>query len=132
MAQIQRTLQTGVRMLAALALLFLSFAHQPAIARQLPPQIAADYLLPDGTIAEICFGLDGLSSDARHGGHHDDQPPVCEACRLSAAMLLPPPADTSYLIVHVDTLPSEVRKTEALVIAYPRSLPPSHGPPIFA
>jgi hypothetical protein len=119
-------------MLAVLALLFLSFAHQPTIARQLSPQLAADYVLPDGTIAEICFGLDGLSGNAPHGRHQDGRPPFCEACRQSATALLPPPADTNYLLVRVEALPSEAWKIEAPVIAYARPLPPSHGPPVFA
>ncbi len=118
-------------MLAALALLLLSFAHQPVLAGQLPPRIASDYVLPDGTIAEICFGLDGLSGDARHGGHHDGQPPLCDACRLSASTLLPLPADTSYLLVRSEAEPAEARKLPAPVIAYPRLLPPSHGPPVL-
>jgi len=129
MAQRQGTLQTGLRMLAALALLFLSFAHQPVIARVLPPQIAAAYVLPDGSVAEICFGLDGLGAEGGRGGHHDGRAPVCEACRLSATAILPPPSDTGYLPVRSNEFCVRKDKIKAPVIVHPRLLPPAQGPP---
>ncbi|OJF93330.1 hypothetical protein [Pararhizobium antarcticum] len=130
MAKRQGTLQTGVRMLAALALLFLSFAHQPVTAGVLPPQIAAAYVLPDGSIADICFGLDGLSGDHGHGQHDEGRAPFCEACRLAATALLPPPADTGSLFVSETEVSAGTVWIDAPVIAYARLLPPAQGPPV--
>jgi hypothetical protein len=77
-------------MLCALALLFVGFAHQtPALAEQTENFEA--YRLPDGSLPSLCITVsndDGKSSDG-HKIHH----PGCEACRISASVLLPVPAD---------------------------------------
>jgi hypothetical protein len=78
------------RVLCALALLFLGFAHQPparAIASQGDPSladIAFAYSLPDGSIADLCApeGEDGKAKMTGKG---------CEACRICADMLAPAP-----------------------------------------
>lgn len=77
-----------MRILCALALLFVGFAHQPlAIAETVPLDLAA-YALPDGTLPVFCLtDKDGGQTD-KHV-HASD----CDACRISAATLLPQPAD---------------------------------------
>ena len=119
-----------VRVLVALALLFLSFAHHPAFARQITPEMASQYTLPDGSIGDICFGLDGVDG-AAHGAQHDSPAPVCEYCRLTSALLLPSPPDDGYLILQsVPTLPARP-DFRVGVIDHPRILPQSRAPPVF-
>ncbi|WP_331374378.1 hypothetical protein [Sinorhizobium chiapasense] len=120
--------RVAVRVLAAFALVFLSFAHKPAFPKTLGPAAAADYLLPDGTFADICFGTNGLDHDAGR----DKAPaiaPICEACRLAGSVLLPTPPEESAPAENGNWLAkTPVIKTE---VALPplRLLPPSRGPP---
>ena len=81
--------QWAVRILCAIALLFVGFAHQPAtLARSAPVDLSA-YALPDGTLPIFCLtDTDGSPK----GGHPHAQP--CDACRIGASTLLPSPADT--------------------------------------
>ncbi|MDF1632811.1 hypothetical protein [Mycoplana sp. MJR14] len=80
-----------VRILCAIALLFVGLAHQPPAAAMVGDQRLdlAAYVLPDGTHADLC-----LSGD----GSHDDEPmpaELCDACLIASAILLPAPADVS-------------------------------------
>lgn len=77
-----------VRMLCMLALVFLSFAHKPAMAVPMSPSELAAITLPDGTIADICFN-DGVE----HGKSKKGVSQSCEACRIVAAALVPVPSD---------------------------------------
>ncbi|URK87704.1 hypothetical protein LP421_07570 [Rhizobium sp. RCAM05350] len=124
MARAGRQMRVTVRVLSALALLFLSFAHQPALARQISPSIAADYLLPDGTIGDICFGMDGVD-DKEHGSSHEGLAPVCDYCRLSASVLLPAPAGEGYLVIRSAFLVSIPPDFKTLLVSQPRLLPQS-------
>lgn len=79
----------AVRVLCAIALLSVGFAHKVPVV--FPEQIAAAelaaYVLPDGTLPDICLTMEH-GSDRDHAYSGD-----CEACRLSATILLPAPAD---------------------------------------
>lgn len=77
-----------VRMLCMLALVFLSFAHKPVVAAPLSPAELAAITLPDGTIADLC-----INGGVDHGKFKQGLGPGCEACRISAAALLPVPTD---------------------------------------
>lgn len=80
-----------VRVLCAIALLSVGFAHKPP-ALDVPDSIALSahqYVLPDGTLPENCLSLGGGQDDGGLPLGKD-----CEACRLSAAAALPGPADT--------------------------------------
>lgn len=118
----------AVRLFAAFALLFLSFAHKPVLAERLNPALGSEHLLPDGTFADICFGTEGV--DHNHGrGKAPLRAAMCEACRLATSVLLPePPADSTpaengnWL---VEPLPIEAQATRTPL----RLLPPSRGPP---
>ncbi|MCV3766768.1 hypothetical protein [Rhizobium sp. TRM95796] len=72
-----------LRLLCALLLVMLGFAHKPApsIAGETPT--GAIYALPDGSIADICYGddEDGAKKHALGQG--------CDACRLAASTILP-------------------------------------------
>ncbi|MBP1856934.1 DUF2946 family protein [Rhizobium herbae] len=126
MAKAGRHMQGAVRVLSALALLFLSFAHQPAFARQITPAMAAQYMLPDGSI-DICFGLDGVDG---HGSSHEGLAPVCDYCRLAASVLLPTPPGESYLVIRLAAFVSAKPDFHPLFISQPRTLPQSRAPPL--
>jgi hypothetical protein len=130
MARAGRQIRVAVRVLSALALLFLSFAHQPAFARQITPSMAAQYMLPDGTTGDICFGLDGV--DGRdHGSSHQGLAPVCDYCRLSASVLLPAPAGEGYLVIRTAFHVSLPVEYTAVFVPNPRLLPQSRAPPVL-
>ncbi|NRP19058.1 hypothetical protein LPJGGPFB_02312 [Ensifer adhaerens] len=119
-------LPIAVRIVAALALVFLSFAHKPAMAKSLPPGEIAAYQLPDGTIAEICFGTDGVDHDS---GKSQSMAPVCEACRLAGAALLPTPPQQSERAETGNWLAGSKQAHDDVAIKQVRLLPPPRGPP---
>ncbi|MDL2410186.1 hypothetical protein PY650_32160 [Rhizobium calliandrae] len=78
-----------VRIICALALTFVGFAHQPPVSNavELTSIELAQYQLPGGTQPVLCVtdkGPDGKE----HGNIHVSG---CEACRIAAAILLPAP-----------------------------------------
>lgn len=77
-----------VRIICALALLMVAFAHQtPAVSHKLAAYAGVDfaeYILPDGTLPDLCLTGDD------HDGHHAKNN-VCEACRISSSIDLPLP-----------------------------------------
>lgn len=91
MARTKPTAGTMTRIVCALALLLLGFSHQPpAFANGLSLVEAAHYVLPDGSLPDICDDSGTLSGDG-----HDHSPlhanARCEACLISASTLVPPP-----------------------------------------
>lgn len=76
-------------MICVLALVLLGLAHQPVAAptTQFSPDEIAALMLPDGSLPELCLPSEG-GKVKPHAGASD-----CEACRISAAVLLPTPAD---------------------------------------
>lgn len=81
-----------VHILCTLALLFVGFAHKvPDVFGGLPPQELAAYTLPDGSLPELCLpSTDGNSHD------HGAAPGAgCEACIISASIILPLPTDVA-------------------------------------
>lgn len=94
-------------MLCALSLLLVAFAHTPVIS----PAAAyagvdiADYILPDGTLPDLCL-------DGDEDGHHSVSN-RCEACRIVSAVDLPSPFD-GYVVNRLgalaeQTAPRQVR-----------------------
>ncbi|MDX0455462.1 hypothetical protein GOC90_21785 [Sinorhizobium medicae] len=117
----------AVRLLAAFALVFLSFAHRPALAEGISPAVAAEYVLPDGTFADVCFGADGVDLDTGHGKL--SFAPVCEACRLAASVLLPVAPDESLPARNGNwAAGTPIIVTEAVLLPL-RLVPPPRGPP---
>jgi hypothetical protein len=85
-----RVEQWTVRMLCALALLFVGFAHRPPALADRTADFSA-YLLPDGTLPSLCITVtDGGGKDPSDHHLHGQG---CEACRISASVLLPAPSD---------------------------------------
>ena len=83
-----------VRILCAIALLCVGFAHKPVVveAALAPSEIAA-YTLPDGTLPVLC--LPGDDGDGKTKSH--DPGTGCEVCRLASSMVVPQPCDTIVL-----------------------------------
>ena len=127
MGRIVRKLTFGttrllVRILCAIALLSVGFAHRPAVsAAELTPLELAQYRLPDGTLPVLC--VTERTPDGKE--HSKAYMPGCEACRISAAILLPtPPTDICEHLTFV---------REDIVVArsetFRRQLyPPNSGP----
>lgn len=90
---IKRSVLSGqwvVRIVCALALLFVGFAPPPDLYPDaIPASVLAQYTLPDGTVPLL--GLLSEDGKSHHGGH--DLGSGCEACHLTASILLPAPAD---------------------------------------
>ncbi len=119
----------AVRLLAAIALVFLSFAHKPALATGTDAALAAEYRLPDGSYADICFGSEGVD---HKGDKSPSIAPICEACRLAASVLVPEPPQASVRAVNGNWL-AEPPVNEIQVALSPlRLLPPPRGPPILS
>lgn len=80
-----------LRFLCALAVAMIGFAHKPVFAAQASAYEVS--VLPDGEIATMCL------SSPEQGGKKTVGGGSCEACRLSAACVLPAPPDTHAAVV---------------------------------
>jgi hypothetical protein len=74
-----------IRLWCVLALVMVGFAHQPVSATPFGPVEQAAYVLPDGTLPVFCINDVVDTKPAKFSLHG------CDACRLSASILLPPP-----------------------------------------
>jgi hypothetical protein len=81
----------AIRMICVVALVVLGFAHLPPVpvVPTLTPAEVALLTLPDGTVPELC--LPGTNEDGKSKSH--TMASDCEACRISASVVLPPPSD---------------------------------------
>ena len=113
--------QLAVRMLCALALVFVAFAHQPVIAASNNQIDLAAYTLPDGTVPVLC--LPGSDGDTEKGKHHADKD--CEACRISASVHLPAPPQV--IAIHLPVAVNEVLPIRAEAF-YRQLFPPNAAP----
>eukprot|EP01036_Dinobryon_divergens_P037660 gene37660-biopygen29824 len=81
----------AIRIICVVALVLLGLAHRPPVPAvpTLTPAEVALLTLPDGTLPELC--LPGTDQDGKSKSHA--MASDCEACRISANVVLPPPAD---------------------------------------
>lgn len=88
-----------VRLLCALALLLVGFAHKAPLAeaQAFPSLESSQYVFPDGSAHSLC--LPGADEDGAHGSPYARS--GCEACRLGASMLLPPPVDIDGWLIRL-------------------------------
>jgi len=79
---------TWLRILCAIMLVCVSFAHQPVFsATSTDLQEFSEYVLPDGSMPVICISdWDGDDNSHPVGQYRSKN---CEACRLSSAIVLP-------------------------------------------
>nr|WP_316652236.1 hypothetical protein [uncultured Gellertiella sp.] len=80
-----------VRLVCALALLSVGFAHRMPMPQADTPYEMAAFGLPDGTLPVLC--LPGSTGDTHKDKTVADK--SCEACRISASVLLHTPAETT-------------------------------------
>ncbi|MGV8937339.1 MAG: hypothetical protein ACOH2J_09470 [Allorhizobium sp.] len=83
--------RVALRIMCAIALLALGFSHKMPVVAAAPSeaQVAA-YVLPDGTLPELCLP----DADGTHKTSKYQLGSGCDACRITASILLPAPADT--------------------------------------
>ncbi|MBX5100712.1 hypothetical protein HJB52_02300 [Rhizobium lentis] len=114
-----------LRMLCALSLLLLGFAHQAPQAAASEDYDAAAYMLPDGTLASLCVTV--KEADGKTVAFK----PNCEACRLSASVILPTPDVGSWFERTFASLLNAPIETAAVVDAGAVTRPNSRAPPIL-
>lgn len=92
MANRHKMTRSLLHVLCTLALFFVGFAHKvPEVFGNLSPQEVAAYTLPDGTLPELCLP----STDGGDHGHGTALGTGCEACIISASIILPLPAEVA-------------------------------------
>ncbi len=106
----------AVRLIGALALVFVAFAHRvpPLSASALPD--AAAYAFPDGSVPVICVTSPGEDTPQkiRHGL-------PCDACLIAASVILPQPAELG--------MPAYGRSEPVQPVALTQILPRAAWPP---
>lgn len=119
------TWKMAVHALCMLALFAVGFAHKVPTASASPlsaSEIAA-YTLPDGTFPVLCISDQAVLDHGHDHKHKADN--GCEACRISASILLPLPADTAGLLAKLDRKLTFPRLQEPVVA---RLFPPNTAP----
>ncbi|ANH03452.1 hypothetical protein [Shinella sp. HZN7] len=115
-----------LRILCAVALLFVGFSHQPASATAPTALELTQYVLPDGTLPDICLN-DMVGGKAKHVG-----PVKCEACRIAGAMLMPEPVDLDGAVLAFRRLAALPLVEEALRPRRERPGAPPRAPPVLS
>ena len=117
-----KTSGIALRLLCAMLLVVLGFAHRPVTASAMPMDVSA-YALPDGTMPTICI------PDESGGKTGKDIGQRCEACRISSAATLPAPPGESDEVTHVIEHMAFVLAPERFHrLNFPPNAPP-RGPP---
>jgi len=116
-----------VRMLCALSLLLVAFAHRPLALETVPSLSSADvasFMLPDGTLPDLCLTGENDGADHFAASH-------CEACRIASSVDVPPPFD-AYVITRWSAQ-AELSIHDNARLAYPALRPGAspRGPPSF-
>ncbi|MEH3125613.1 hypothetical protein [Agrobacterium cavarae] len=125
-----KTIESVLRMVCAVLMLSLGFAHKPV---QAAPVAALDeaYRLPDGTFAEICS--EHLpQNQSQHGKHEGGAILFCEACLLASSILLPTPLGDDGLNPNPASLENALpQQQEAITLSELRTNR-ARGPPSSA
>ncbi|MFN8928364.1 MAG: hypothetical protein ACK5WM_22740 [Rhodospirillales bacterium] len=104
-------LRAAVATLYAVAMLLLGVAHAPlahaplARAAAKPSVDFAAFVLPDGSLPDLCVVADGGSGDPPP---HHVAATLCDACLLTGAPGLPPPPAADLGRLSLDTAPLAV------------------------
>ena len=117
--------QWALRILCAVALVFVGFAHQVPVAAagEFDPAELAQFVLPDGTLPTLCVTTtDTSGQDQQHDKAHSHG---CEACRISASILLPAPTDIAGAAIPFAAAVELPIRTEAF---HRQLFPPNTGP----
>ena len=99
-------LRAAVAALYAVAMLLLGVAHAPLVGTVAKPSVdLAAFLLPDGSLPDLCVVADEGSGDP---APHHAAASLCDACLLTAAPGLPPPLSVDLGRLSLDTAPLAV------------------------
>lgn len=118
-----KTLRQFIRIICAMSLILLSFAHQPMAMTQNETSFVdlTAYTLPDGTVLALCLS-GGSNENPSFGGS-------CEFCRIASSVALPLPSgefEPNRLSVSVAFVVSG--EMDLVCAAFPPAAPP-RGPP---
>ena len=119
MRRTTRQMAQWLRILCAVALLSVGFAHNPVMAFAATANQAAAYQLPDGSFAELCT----VNDLDQHKGKMSDH--GCEACRLTTSTLIPTAPIVAGDILRIST---DARVFERPESVRHRLYPPNSGP----
>ncbi|MGO6943241.1 hypothetical protein [Rhizobium leguminosarum] len=114
--------QWALRILCAVALVFVGFAHQVPAAAAGDPAELAQYVLPDGTLPTLCVTTTDKSGQDQHDKAHSHG---CEACRISVSILLPAPTDIAGAAIPFAAAVELPIRAEAF---HRQLFPPNTGP----
>lgn len=127
MVDARKSLARWVRILCTFALICIGFAHQPpVVGAYAASQVdLAQYAFPDGSLPVLCLpDADSDSGDATGSGSG------CAACRLSAGLILPAPADMAGIPLPRPADPVALPRSEAFArLVLPPNAPP-RAPPV--
>ncbi|MFN8721312.1 MAG: hypothetical protein ACK5YI_10815 [Rhodospirillales bacterium] len=99
-------LRAAVATLYAVAMLLLGVAHAPVAGTVAKPLVdLAAFLLPDGSLPDLCVVADGGSDDP---APYHAAAALCDVCLLSGAPGLPPPPAADLGRLSPDTAPLAV------------------------
>ena len=119
MKRIRFDWRLAVRLLGALALVLVAFAHRAPVPVAANPDASA-YAFPDGSIPVIC--ITGTAGESPQDSAHALR---CDACLISASLLVPQPADMAAP-AFADALPELPFPSR---VTLPRSVWPPSAPP---
>lgn len=111
----------AIRVLCAIALLFVGLAHQmPVIEKNGVAIDVAQYVLPDGTLPIFC-----ITDNGDPGQNHKMRMEGCQACHINASILIPTPADVEGSAV---SFVAAIAAPISAVAFTRRLFPPNTGP----
>ncbi|WP_417412203.1 DUF2946 family protein [Hoeflea sp.] len=114
-----------VRIVCALSLLLVAFAHKPLVSPAAASAYAgvdvADFILPDGTLPDLCLGGE---EDGHHSAFNH-----CEACRIFASVDLPSPVDVFVVNALGPAAHLTPRQDDRIVGSFLRPGASPRGPP---
>lgn len=122
MVQNRKTSGNILRIVCAMLLVVLGFAHKPVSASPYETADLAIYALPDGSVASLCLA----DQDGKQGMHVDRG---CEACRLASGITVPvAPGDHAEIVRHETAVSFIVAAERFHRLNFPPNAPP-RGPP---
>src|SRR5690606_34890908 len=113
----------AVRVLSALALAFVAFAHQP-LSFPPPGHDLSAHAFPDGSVAVLCQDDADGKGEPHHAASTD-----CVACRIASGFDLPPRILPAASDIEFVAQPFALPRQAAIVLAtFPPSAPPQAPP----
>jgi hypothetical protein len=113
----------ALRLLLALALVAISFAHRPATTLADSAQLQAQFVLPDGSYPSLC-----IAAGEEDGG----MPHVCEFCLIAGGAMPSPQAASTFLAHAGGTAIAVPSHASGHRVAALRKDAPVRGPPLAA